>query len=63
MELAALERLKNPHRLIMGKRCLHFFSTVIDRILFILKCNDNMHESLYEFEIRVDPTTGFRGNR
>ena len=23
-ELAALERLKNPHRRIMGKQCLHF---------------------------------------
>ena len=38
-ELAALERLKNPHRLIMGKGCLHFFSAVLDRILFILAGN------------------------
>ena len=29
-ELAALERLKNPHRLILGKQCLHFFSAVLD---------------------------------
>ena len=38
-ELAALERLKNPHRglIIMGKGCLHFFSAVLDRILFIFK--------------------------
>ena len=42
-ELAALERLKNLHRLIMGKRCLHFFSAVFDRMLFILAGNDNIH--------------------
>ena len=48
----------------MGKkRCLHFFSAVLDRILFILQCNDNIYESLDEFEIRLDPTTGFYGNR
>ena len=62
-ELAALERLKNPHRLIMRKQCLHFFSAVLDLILFILAGNDNIHESLDEFEIRLDPNTGFHGNR
>ena len=62
-ELAALERLKNPHRLIMGKGCLHFFSAVLDRILFILAGNDIIHESLDEFEIWLDLTTGFHGNR
>ena len=62
-ELAALERLKNPHRLIMRKQCLHFFSAVLDPILFILAGNDNIHESLDEFEIRLDPNTGFHGNR
>ena len=31
-ELAALECLKNPHRLIMGK---HFFSAIVYQILFI----------------------------
>ena len=62
-ELATLERLKKSPRLIMGKRCLHFFSAVLDRILFILAGNDNIHESLDEFEIRPDPTTGFHGNR
>ena len=40
---------KNPHRLIMGKRCLHFFLAVLDWILFILAGNDNIHESLDEF--------------
>ena len=42
-ELAAFERLKNPHRLIMGKRMS--FSSVLDRILFMLAGNDNIHES------------------
>ena len=62
-ELAALERLKNPNRLIMGKGCLRFFSAVFDLILFILEGNDNIHEGLGEFEIWLDLTTGFHGNR
>ena len=60
-ELAALERMK-PHRLIMRKQCIHFFSAVLDLILFILAGNDNMHESLDGFEICLDLTTGFHGN-
>ena len=47
----------------MGKGCLHFFSAVLDQILFILAGNDNIHESLDEFEIWLDLTTGFHGNR
>ena len=39
------------------------FSVVLDRIVFILAGIDNIHESLDEFEIRQDPTTGFHGNR
>ena len=63
-ELAALERLKEiPIGLLWDKRCLHFFSAVLDRILFILAGIDSIHESLDEFEIRLDPTTGFHGNR
>ena len=61
-ELAALERLKNPHRLIMRKLYLHFFSAVLDPILFILAGNTNIHESLDGFEICLDLTTGFHGN-
>ena len=61
-ELAALERLKNPHRLIMRKQCLHFFSAVLDLILFILAGNNNIHESLDGFEICLDLTTSFHGN-
>ena len=47
----------------MGKRCLHFFSAVLDGIFFILAGNDNTHKSLDEFEIVLDLTTGFHGNR
>ena len=61
-ELAALERLKNPHRLIMRKQCIHIFSAVLDLILFILAGNNNIHESLDGFEICLDLTTGFHGN-
>ena len=59
---AALERLKKkPIGLYWEKRCLHFFSAVLDWILFILAGNDYIHESLDEFEIRPDLTTGFHG--
>ena len=47
----------------MGKWCLHFFSDVLNLILFILAGNDSIHESLDEFEIGLDPNTGFHGNR
>ena len=47
----------------MRKQCLHFFSAVLDLILFILACNDNIHESLDGFEIYLDLTTGFHGNK
>ena len=46
----------------MRKQCIHFFSAVLDLILFILAGNDNMHESLDGFEICLDLTTGFHGN-
>ena len=29
----------------------------------MLAGNDNIHESLDDFDIRPDPTTGFHGNR
>ena len=63
VEYAAVERLKNPYRLIMGKICLHFFSAVFGRILIIFAGNDNIHVSVDEFEIRPDQTTGLHGNR
>ena len=46
----------------MGKVCLYFFSAVLDRILFILAGNDNIHESLDGLEICLDMTTDFHGN-
>ena len=46
----------------MRKQCLHFFSAVLN--LFILYAgNDNIHESFDGFEICLDLTTGFHGNR
>ena len=47
----------------MGKWCFHFFSAVLNWILFIPAGNGDIHKSLDEFEIRPDPTTGFNGNR
>ena len=47
----------------MGKTMSPPFSTFLDRIILILAGNDNIHESLCDFEIRPDPTTGFHGNR
>ena len=46
-------------RVIMEKQCCHFFSAVFYPILFILAGNDDMHESLEEFEIQRDQTIDF----
>ena len=46
----------------MRKQCLHFFSAVLDLILFILAGNGNIHESLDGFEMCLDLTTDFHGN-
>ena len=37
-------------RVMIEKRCLHFFSAVFHLILYILAGNDDMHESSDEFE-------------
>ena len=58
MELVALERLKKS-----PKPYSCFFWAVLDRIHIILAGNEEVHESLDEFEIWPDPTTGFHGNR
>ena len=58
-ELAALERLKKSPYAYNGKNDVSTFS----RILFIFAGNDKIHESLDEFEIRLDQNTGFHGNR
>ena len=47
----------------MGKTMSPLFLGFFGRIRFILAGNDNIHESLDEFEIRPDPITGFHGNR
>ena len=44
-------------RVIMEKRCCHFFSAVFYPILFILAGDDDMHESSQEFEFLPDQTT------
>ena len=62
-ELAALERLKKSHGLIMEKMTSSNFLRYFHLILFILAGNKDLHKSLDEFEIRPDPTTGFHGNR
>ena len=46
-ELAALERQKNPHRLIMGKPVLPLILGCFDRILCILADNDDMKSSKF----------------
>ena len=47
----------------MGKKMSHLFSAFLDRILFILAGNDYIHDSLDEFEIQPDSTSGYHGNR
>ena len=42
------------------KQCCHFFFAVFYSILFILACNDDMHESSEELEIRPDPIRDHR---
>ena len=42
---------------IIWKMVCHFFSVVLDGILFILTGNDDVHKRLNEFEIQPDPTT------
>ena len=49
----------SSHRVIMGNRRHHIFSNAFDLILFILAGNDDMHESLDEFEIWPDSTTDY----
>ena len=50
----------SSHRVIMGKTASSHFSNAFDLILFILAGNDDMHESLDEFEIWRDSTTDYR---
>ena len=50
--IAALERLKKIPIGLWEKRCLLIFSAVLYWILIMLAGNDNIHESLDEFEIQ-----------
>ena len=55
-ELAALERLKKSPLAYNGEKwCCHFFSDILNQILFILAGHDDIHKSLDEFEIRPVP--------
>ena len=47
----------SSHIVIMGKTASSRFLSVFDRILFILAGNDDMNESLDEFEIWPDSTS------
>ena len=49
----------SSHIVIMGKTALSRFLNAFDLILFILAGNDDMHESLDEFEIWPDLTTDY----
>ena len=63
-ELDALERLKKiPIDLQWEKWCYHFFSAILDQILFILAGNDDIHESLDEFVIWPHPIRDHRVSR
>ena len=51
MELAALDRLKNSHRLIVGKCCLHARLFNFDRIIIKVAGNQDRHKSPDEFNV------------
>ena len=59
MELAALEHLKNSHRHIMRKCCLHGNSFIFDRIIVKIVGNQDRHKSLDEFDFGPDQTIHF----
>ena len=58
-KLAALERLKNSHKLIMGKWCPHASSFIFDRIIIKVAGNQERHKSSDEFDFGPDQTTHF----
>ena len=62
-ELAALERLKNPNRLIMGKNYVSTFSQLflIGSFSYLQVIITNMRAWM-SLKL-LDPTTGFHGNR
>ena len=60
MELAAIERLKISHRLIMGKWCLQASSFIFDQIFVKLAGNQDSHKISDEFKFRLDRISHFR---
>ena len=59
MELAALERLKISHRLIMGKWCLQASSFIFYWIFVKLAGNQDRHKILDKFEFRLNQISHF----
>ena len=59
-ELAALERLKYLHVLIMGQMVSSDILVFFCPILLFLSGNENMHESFYDFEFSPDQATDYR---
>ena len=57
VELAALVRLKNSHRLKMGKWCLHASSFIFDRIVIKVAGNQDRHKSAVKFDFGLNQTT------
>ena len=60
MELAALERLKISHRLILGKWCLQARSFIFYRIFVKLAGNQDSHKISDEFEFWLDRISHFK---
>ena len=59
-ELAALERLKYIHVLIMGQMVSpDFLGCFFGPIPLLLSDNENMHESLDDFEFSPDQATDY----
>ena len=54
MELAALERLKIPHRLTIGKWFLQVSLFIFDRIFIKLAGIQDSHKISDEFDFRLD---------
>ena len=55
VKLAALERLENLHRLIMGEICDHSSAFNFEWTFFILADKKDNYKSLHAFEFRQDP--------
>ena len=58
-ELAALERLKISHRLIMGKCCLHASLFIFYQIIIKVTGNQDRHKSSDKFDFGPNQTTHF----